>query len=263
MEMAKKLAMMVLTIAAMSACANATMLINEDFSGTAGDAFDTTGWTTWALGNRWYTDSSLAENTEKILSLKYSTNGTMGHAGSTANPAAMGIVNAQAFSGTDTVITFRSTHDVYECGAIIFNYQDKDNYYIFGARSMDTGINSVSASGALFRKVVDGTPTTIATFENPQWDAYGEFKGVNPDGVTVTVAVDGSDFEFSISRADKTTLTYTASDATFASGGQAGFILQSKVNHNVADLFTVVPEPATMLLLAGGAMGVLIHRKGR
>jgi hypothetical protein len=250
---------------ALAGVSQAAMLINEDFSGTYNEAYDTTGWTTWALKNRWAGYTDLSEETTRAPNLRYNVNGTMSHFSVTGmtDPRASGVVNNQVFSGTDIVITFQSTMNTWECGAIIFNYQDKGNFYLFGVSTLTDQNNSAAGNSAQFRKVVNSVATTIATFENPEWGSYGSFAGPNPDGVVVSVAVDGADFTFSISRADQTTLTYTASDTTYASGGQAGFIVQAKSNRFAVDKFTVesVPEPATISLLVAGGSLALLHRR--
>lgn len=242
----------------------AEVLVNENFSGTYQTPFDTTGWTAWGVDAVW-TDAQLPEHATYSPNFTYWRNSTVGHwATGETNPRlkATALVTNQVFNGTDIEITFLTTTDTYEGIAVIFNYQDKGNYYMFGVKPLIEEFNSAEANSARFIKVVNYEATTIATFDNPEWGGYGVFASSLTNGIEFSVAVDGSDFTFSLSRDDQPTVTFTASDTTYTNGGAAGFFLNSRLSNTAADHFTVesIPEPATMLLLAGGSLGLLRRR---
>ena len=242
----------------------AEVLVDENFSGTYQTAFDTTGWTAWGVDARW-TDAQLPEHATYSPNFTYWRNSTVGHwATGETDPRlkATALVTNQVFNGTDIKITFLSTTKTYEGIAVIFNYQDKGNYYMFGVKPLTGEVNSAQANSARFIKVVNYEATTIATFDNPEWGDYGDFAASKTNGIEFSVAVDGSDFTFSLSRDDQPTVTFTASDTTYTNGGAAGFFLNSRLSNTAADHFTVesIPEPATMLLLAAGSLGLLRRR---
>ena len=248
----------------------AEVLVNENFSGTYQTPFDTTGWTAWGVDAVW-TDAQLPEHATYSPNFTYWRNSTVGHwatgepTGGENDPPrlkATALVTNQVFNGTDIEITFLTTTGTYEGIAVIFNYQDKGNYYMFGVKPLIEEVNSAEANSARFIKVVNYEATTIATFDNPEWGNYGVFASSETNGIEFSVAVDGSDFTFTLSRDDQPTVTFNASDTTYTSGGAAGFFLNSRLSNTAADHFTVesIPEPGTMLLLAAGSLGLLRRR---
>jgi hypothetical protein len=234
--MNKKLTAILIALAGISSVLQADLVvtatsITDDFERTAVASADGTLGTTGAWTNE-YADSTWGISSGVVIGNLAANHRTL--------------VNRALQIGT----SFTLKADVrinYSTGwaGIAFNYQDKDNYYIFRFKS-DTGLYTVS-------KIVGGAgPVNIKSVTDSD-----TFSSASTYTLTVTTS-NGIDYTLDI--LDSTTQTsvldsvMTMTDTTFT-GGYAGlFQTTSGANRAKFDNFSlVIPEPASLSLVIIGS----------
>ena len=154
---------------------------------------------------------------------------------------------------SDLVVDVDLRHDeasIYADAAVVFGYQDADNFYLF---HMVAGNTDDPGDGWDERKVFEvrnGEKSEIAQNDLPQ--STQEFHHVkvthNLAVGQVIVALDGSEI---INVTDARLETWTTGDVGPCSNNDAFSV----------DNFSAVPEPATMILLSLGGLVALKRRR--
>ena len=172
------------------------------------------------------------------------------------------VTNIAALNDFELNTSFDVSVDFYaqsvgRYAGIIFSFADIDNYYVFRANFVDSGISNWQ-----FLKVQAGTQSVISS------------GNVAVDNTGLTTA---TWYTFNVSTAETTgTYTYritdlagemvfangTISDSTFAVGGQTGFYYTGSYGWANDFSATTVPEPhASALILAGLAAALWTGRR--
>lgn len=222
-------------------------LITDDFNRSAGHiVFGTLGTTVWT-NMQGYGSWGI---TNGVVTVR--TGGTVGN---------LVVVNTglQTVSGNGTNFTLSAdilTHTTLAWGGIVFNYQSTSNFYTLRYRPDSTAANAIQIS-----KYANGGITRYSTLAAGNYLSSGtsytfEISSTNAYEFTANIYEAGStDVKFTLSAKD--------TGSSFV-GGYAGFLQVDAGN----DIFQydnfrleVIPEPATLGLLGGGTLALLLMRR--